>query len=198
MALLSTTLPLAMTNVLMLVIMTVLVLRALSYEDQISLYQNSRCLLYLVKYGALISIACRYLAQFYLLFETNERIVDPSLTDKKQSDFFHISALLFGYTSDFFVIRLMSLTLIFIISNLQLGMLGNRVLVEIIVEADQIRTNRIEPITIGDQLKIYTIYALYLLLPVGLLGVIFLLVAVNPSLLGLIAMFATVILFLKH
>ena len=47
-----------------------------------------------------------------------------------------MSALLFGYTSDFFVVRLISLTLVFIISNLQLGMIKNRVLREIIIEAD--------------------------------------------------------------
>ena len=52
--------------------------------------------------------------------------------------------------------------------------------------------------TIGGQLKVYIVFVLYSLLPVGLLGVIFLLVAVNPSLLGLIAMFATVIILSKH
>ena len=198
MALLSTTLPLALTNVLLLIVMTVLVLRALTYEDQISLYRNSRVLLYMIKYGALISIAARYLAQFYLLYMMNERIVDPSLTKEEDSEFYHVTALLFGYTSDFFVVRLISLTLILIISNLQLGMLKNHVLMEIIVEADQIITNRAEPMTIGAQLKVYIVFVLYSLLPVGLLGVIFLLVAVNPSLLGLIAMFATVIILSKH
>lgn len=84
MALLSTTLPLAVTNVIMLGIMTVLVLRALSYDDQISFYKNSRLLLYLVKYGAFITIVCRYLAQFYLLYKTNERIVDPSLNGQQE------------------------------------------------------------------------------------------------------------------
>ena len=70
-----------MTNVLLLIVMTVLVLRALSYEDQISLYQSSRCLLYCIKYGAFISIAGRYIAQSYLLYKTNEKIADPSLVN---------------------------------------------------------------------------------------------------------------------
>ena len=118
MALLSTTLPLALTNVLLLIVMTVLVLRALQYDDQISLYRSSRCLLYLIKYGALISMAVRYIAQFYLLYKTNELIVDPNLQDQEESTFYHVTALLFGYTSDFFVVRLTSLTLILIISNL--------------------------------------------------------------------------------
>ena len=77
-------------------------------------------------------------------------------------------------------------------------MLKNRVLIDIIVEADQIRTNRTEPMSVWTQIKVYIVFALYLMLPVGLLGVIFLLVAVNPSLLGLIAMFATVIILSRH
>lgn len=44
------------------------------------------------------------------------------------------------------------------------------------------------------EIRVYTIFILYTILPVGLLGVIFLLVAKSPSLLGLIAMFATVII----
>ena len=81
MALLSTTLPLALTNVLLLIVMTILVFRALKSETQIVLYQSSRCLLYFIKYGALVSIAGRYLAQFYLLYKTNERIIEPTLID---------------------------------------------------------------------------------------------------------------------
>lgn len=71
MALLSTTLPLALTNVLMLVVMTILVTRALQLETQIQLYQNSHLLLYVIKYLSLISIAVRYTAQFYLIFMKN-------------------------------------------------------------------------------------------------------------------------------
>ena len=62
MALLSTTLPLALTNVLLLVVMTILVMRALTQNRQIELYQNSGVLLKVIKYTALISIAVRYMA----------------------------------------------------------------------------------------------------------------------------------------
>ena len=67
MALLSTTLPLALTNVLFLIVMTILVIRTLNAKTQIELYQNSRVLLYVIQFLALISIAIRYLAQFYLM-----------------------------------------------------------------------------------------------------------------------------------
>lgn len=69
-----------MTNVLLMLVMTILVWRMLSFETQIELYRSSFCLLYFIKYGALFSIAARYLAQFYLLYKTNERIADPSLS----------------------------------------------------------------------------------------------------------------------
>ena len=52
--------------------------------------------------------------------------------------------------------------------------------------------------TTWGQIKVYTIFILHFLLPVGLLGVIFLLVARSPSLLGLISMFATVIILHRH
>ena len=67
MALLSTTLPLALTNVLFLIVMTILVIRTLNAKTQIELYQNSRVLLYVIQFLALISIAIRYIAQFYLM-----------------------------------------------------------------------------------------------------------------------------------
>jgi len=67
MALLSTTLPLALTNVLMLILMTILVIRALQSETQILLYKNSSLLLYFIKYFALFTIAVRYASQFYLI-----------------------------------------------------------------------------------------------------------------------------------
>ena len=130
MGLLATTLPLALTNVLILVLMTILVIRALQTEAQIKIYQNSGTLLYFIKYLALFSIAVRYAAQFYLIHKTNERIADPTLLDKKESTsgFYHLTGLLFGYTSDLFFVRLLALTLILLISNLQLGMMGNQVL----------------------------------------------------------------------
>ena len=81
MALLSTTLPLAVTNILLLIVMTIFVIRALNTRYQIEFYQNSVGLLYVIKYGALISIAVRYVAQFYLVFKKNERVADPSLVE---------------------------------------------------------------------------------------------------------------------
>lgn len=198
MALLSTTLPLALTNVLLLIVMTILVVRALTTETQLSLYRSSTCVLYFIKYGALLSIAGRYLAQFYLLYQMNERIVDQSLTENKETEFYHVSALLFGYTQDFFVVRLLLLSLILIVSNMQLGMLGNQVLMEIIAESDAIKRDRTRPMSLWGQIKAYTVFTLYLLLPVGLLGVIFFLVARSPSFLGLIAMFATVIILQRQ
>ena len=60
MALLATTLPLALTNVIMLILMTILVIRALQTETQTKIYQNSKLLMYFIKYLALFSIAVRY------------------------------------------------------------------------------------------------------------------------------------------
>ena len=130
MALLSTTLPLALTNVLLLIVMSILVWRALASDTQISLYRRSTFLLYCIKYGALLSIAARYLAQFYLLYETSKRVANQSSDededkgdadkDINESESYHITALLFGYSNDLFVVRLISLTLILIISNVQL------------------------------------------------------------------------------
>ena len=198
MGFLSTTLPLALYNVILLIAMTILVIRALTTKTQIIFYQSSRPLLYFIKYFSLISIIGRYIAEFYLQYQKNERIADPSLIEEKESDFAHMTALLFGYTSDLFVVRLISLTLVFVISDLQLGILNNGALKEIIIEADMIKTNRTEPITIGAQIKVYTVFFLYMLLPVCLLGEIFVLVAYKASLLGLVAMFATVIILSRH
>ena len=200
MALLSTTLPLSLTNVLLLILMTVLVIRALQTETQIKIYQRSTVLLYFIKYSALVSMAIRYAFEFYLLHMTNQRIADPTLTydQDSQSNFYHVTGLLFGYTSDLFFVRMLAFTLILLISNLQLGVMGNQVLEQIIVEADQIHTSRERKMTGWGQIKVYTIFLLHLLLPVTLLGVIFLLVARNPSLLGLISMFATVIILDRH
>lgn len=71
MALLSTTLPLSLTNVLLLILMTILVIRALQTETQIKIYQRSTVLLYFIKYSALVSMAIRYAFEFYLLHKTN-------------------------------------------------------------------------------------------------------------------------------
>lgn len=110
----------------------------------------------------------------------------------------HLSALLFGYNSDFFIVRLISLTLILIISNLQLVITRNQVLMEVIADADTISMDREKKMSFCGQVMVYTTFMLYLSLPVGLLGVIFLLVAQYPSMLGLIAMFATVIILHRH
>ena len=136
MALLSTTLPLALTNVLLLIVMTVLVVRALKTDTQISLYKNSQCLFYLIKYGTLITLLSRYLAQFYLVYEANERIANPDLAKEEENELYQKSALLFGFTTDYFSVRLISLTLILIIANMQITMLKHAVLREIIVEVD--------------------------------------------------------------
>lgn len=60
-----------------------------------------------------------------------------------------MSALLFGYNSDFFIVRLISLTLILIISNLQLVMTRNQVLMEVIADADTISMDREKPMSLG-------------------------------------------------
>ena len=142
MALLSTTLPLAGVNVIMLVLMTILVTRALQSETQIELYRNSSVLLYCIKYFALVTIAFRYASQFYLMSKTNERIADPSTIEQEKGLSYHMLALTFGFTSDVFLVRLLSLTLILLISNQHLNMLGNEVLEEIIVEGDTVNPNR--------------------------------------------------------
>ena len=68
----------------------------------------------------------------------------------------------------------------------------------VIVEADKIPSNREKPITWTRRAKVYIIFILQSLLPASLLGFIFLLVARSPSLLGLVAMFATVVLLRRH
>ena len=60
MALLSTTLPLALTNVFLLVIMTIIVVKSLQCYSQVEMYQNSYWLLYVLKVSALLSIITRY------------------------------------------------------------------------------------------------------------------------------------------
>jgi hypothetical protein len=72
------------------------------------------------------------------MFKTNERVADPTLTKQEEGDFYHITALLFGYTSDLFVLRLLTLTCILVTSNMQLVMIRNQVLMDIIDEADYI------------------------------------------------------------
>ena len=56
-------------------------------------------------------------------------------------------------------------------------MLQNAIVSEIIVEADQIESIRTRPISVATEIKVYVIFFFYSLLPVSLLGVIFLLVA---------------------
>lgn len=109
-----------------------------------------------------------------------------------------MTALLFGYTSDLFVLRVLTLTVILVISHMQLVMIQNQVLMDIISEVDIISQNRQKKHSMWGHCKVYVIFTLYAILPVGLLGVIFLIVAQYPSFLGLIAMFATVIILQMH
>ena len=83
MALLSTTLPLSLLNVLLLVIMTIIVVRSMNSLSQVELYQNSHSLFYTLKVCALVSIIARYGAQFFLNYQTKEMIEDPQLMDKQ-------------------------------------------------------------------------------------------------------------------
>ena len=67
-------------------------------------------------------------------------------------------------------------------------------MMEILAENDKANEDRTRQQTTWGVIWTYLVFALIALLPVGLLGVIFIVVATEPSLLGLIAMFTTIIL----
>ena len=61
-AFVSTTLPLSLTNVILLGFMTVLVVRTFLLPSQVQLYKNSHTLLWLLNVLTLIAIVTRYIA----------------------------------------------------------------------------------------------------------------------------------------
>ena len=63
-AFVSTTLPVSLTNVILLGFMTVVVVRAFLFTSQVDLYQNSHTLIWLLNIITLVAIITRYIAQF--------------------------------------------------------------------------------------------------------------------------------------
>ena len=53
-----------------------------------------------------------------------------------------MAALLLGFQSDFFFVRLVSLTLILVISNLQLNTINNQMMMDILSESDRVIYDR--------------------------------------------------------
>jgi hypothetical protein len=63
-AFVSTTLPLSLTNVILLGFMTIIVVRTFLFKSQVNLYQNSHTLLWVLNLITLVAIITRYIAQF--------------------------------------------------------------------------------------------------------------------------------------
>ena len=63
-AFVSTTLPLSLTNIILLGFMTIIVVRCFLFSSQVQLYKNSHTLLWLLNVLTLIAIITRYIAQF--------------------------------------------------------------------------------------------------------------------------------------
>ena len=115
-AFVSTTLPLSLTNVILLGFMTVLVIRYFVFSTQVQLYKNSSTILWFLNVVTLIAIVTRYIAQFKEIATAKEDEGDDTET---------FLALMLGYKRDGFAIRLLSLTVILVISNMQLTILKN-------------------------------------------------------------------------
>ena len=103
-----------------------------------------------------------------------------------------------GFKRDGFAIRLLSLTVILVISNMQLTILKNQVLMDILAEGEDTHVDRTRKLKSYQQVLMYIQYAAYTSLPVGLLAVIFFLVVDDPSFLGLVTMVTTVIVLNRH
>jgi hypothetical protein len=76
MAFVISTLPVSLTNVILLFFMTVIVIKALLYKSQLNLYLNSTILLRSLNIFSIIAIASRYWVQFYHLHAQ----LNPDLT----------------------------------------------------------------------------------------------------------------------
>ena len=61
-AFVTTTLPVSVTNIILLFFMTIIVIKALVYKSQINLYKNSTILLRSLNIVSIVAIAIRYLA----------------------------------------------------------------------------------------------------------------------------------------
>ena len=120
MAFVISTLPVSLTNVVLLIFMTVLVIKALLYKSQIALYQNSTILLRLLNIVAIMAIAVRYLVQFYVNVTSQ---INP------ESQTMSLLTIVFGHQIDMFAVRLLSLTLILVITRIQLIMVNNQALI---------------------------------------------------------------------
>ena len=71
-------------------------------------------------------------------------------------------------------------------------------MMDILAENELTIEDRSQVLTGWGKCWTYTIYAIYSTLPVGLLAVIFWICAIVPSLLGLVAMFATLLVLKLH
>lgn len=69
MALVISTLPVSLTNVILLCFMSVIVYKALIYKSQVDLYRNSWLLLQTLNIVTFIAIVFRYWVQFYKVVE---------------------------------------------------------------------------------------------------------------------------------
>ena len=103
-----------------------------------------------------------------------------------------------GFKRDGFAIRLLSLTIILVISNMQLTILKNQVLMDILAEGEDTQIDRTKKLKSWRHALMYIKYAAYTTLPTILLAVIFFLVVYNPSFLGLVTMITTLIILHNH
>jgi hypothetical protein len=104
------TLPVSLTNIVLLFFMTAIVIKALLYKSQITLYQNSTILLRSLNIVTVIAIFTRYWAQFYVSVDQQ---MNPEQT---RNDRF--IAIILGHKIDMFAVRLLSLTLILVITRI--------------------------------------------------------------------------------
>lgn len=100
--------------------------------------------------------------------------------------------VVFGHQIDMFAIRLLSLTLILVITRIQLIMVNNQALIQILREEESDWYKPVSLTTLEKLLQTVA-YVLYQLLPTFTLGTIFLYSVLKPSLLGLLGQVVAII-----
>ena len=90
------------------------------------------------------------------------------------------------------------MTIILVISNMQLTILKSQALMDILAESEDMQIDRTVRLKTYQKVILYIQYGTYEMLPAIFLGAIFFLVVNNPSFLGLVSMATTVVVLHKQ
>jgi hypothetical protein len=184
MAFVISTLPVSLTNVVLLFFMTAIVVKALLFKSSLTLYQDSTILLRCLNIFTIVAIAARYWVQFYRQIDTQ---VAPEINSNEK-----LIAIVLGHKIDMFAVRLLGLTLILVITRIQLMMVNNQALIKILKE-EEANWDKSKRLARWQKVLHTVSYVLYQILPFFTLATIILYSVLWPSLLGLIGILLAII-----